>query len=180
MALSIIMKNDICPICLSNNSVDYLLTHDFRLHTTKSSILLKKCCNSMCMHIWSAIIPSKKEIKSFYKDEFYQHSKKSTDLITYLNRKRFLKCINNNKSGRTKVLDVGAGDGSLVLFNGEIFKTYNEKITYISASGAKYEQFRTFAIKLVMTLNRVSQDSFIGIPKIINLRAIALDSEGTP
>ena len=60
------------------------------------------------------------------------------------------------------------------------FKTYNEKITYISASGAEYEQFRTFAIKLVMTLNRVSQDSFIGIPKIINVRAIALDSEGTP
>ena len=108
--------NDICPICLSHNSVDYFLTQDYRLDTTKSSILLKKCCNSMCMHIWSAIIPSKKEIKSFYKDEFYQHTKKSTDLITYLNRKRFLKCINNNKSGRTKVLDVGAGDGSLVSF----------------------------------------------------------------
>ena len=60
------------------------------------------------------------------------------------------------------------------------FKTYNEKITYISTAGAKYDKFRTFSIKLVMTLDRVSQDSFIGIPKIVNLRAIALDSEGTP
>jgi hypothetical protein len=31
-----------------------------------------------------------------------------------------------------------------------------------------------------MTLDRVAQDSFIGIPKIVSLRAIALDSEGTP
>ena len=60
------------------------------------------------------------------------------------------------------------------------FKTYDEKISYLAASGAQYERFRTFAIKLVMTLDRTSQDSFIGIPKILNLRAIALDSEGTP
>ena len=60
------------------------------------------------------------------------------------------------------------------------FKTYDEKISYLAASGAQYERFRTFAIKLVMTLDRTSQDSFIGIPKILNLRAIALDSEGSP
>jgi len=60
------------------------------------------------------------------------------------------------------------------------FKTYDEKISYISGGDARYEKFRTFSIKLVMTLDRVSQDSFIGIPKIANLRAIALDSEGTP
>ena len=60
------------------------------------------------------------------------------------------------------------------------FKTYDEKISYLATSGAKYERFRTFAIKIVMTLDRTSQDSFIGIPKISNLRAIALDSEGTP
>ena len=60
------------------------------------------------------------------------------------------------------------------------FKTYDEKIAYISASGGKYERFRTFSVKLVMTLDRVAQDTFIGMPKIVNLRAIALDSEGTP
>ena len=60
------------------------------------------------------------------------------------------------------------------------FNTFDEKITYISGGGGTFERFRTFAIKLVMTLDRVSQDSFIGIPKIANLRAIALDSEGTP
>ena len=60
------------------------------------------------------------------------------------------------------------------------FKTYDEKISYLAASGAQYERFRTFAIKLVMTLDRTTQDSFIGVPKIANLRAIALDSEGTP
>jgi hypothetical protein len=60
------------------------------------------------------------------------------------------------------------------------FKTIDEKITYLAGTGAKYDQFRTFSIKLVMTLDRVAQDSFIGIPKIVSLRAIALDSEGTP
>jgi len=60
------------------------------------------------------------------------------------------------------------------------FKSYDQKISYLAASGAQYERFRTFAIKLVMTLDRTSQDSFIGIPNILNLRAIALDSEGTP
>ena len=60
------------------------------------------------------------------------------------------------------------------------FNTFDEKITYISGGGGTFERFRTFAIKLVMTLDRVSQDSFIGIPKIANLRAIALDSEGSP
>ncbi len=114
MIFLVVMNNHKCPICLSNNTVDHFLTYDYRLHTTKSSILLKKCGNSKCMHIWSAVIPTKKEIESFYKDEFYQHSKKSTDLITYLNRKRFFKCINNGV--RTKVLDIGAGDGSLVSF----------------------------------------------------------------
>ena len=60
------------------------------------------------------------------------------------------------------------------------YKTSDEKISYLSASGGKYERFRTFSIKLVMTLDRVAQDTFIGMPKIVNLRAIALDSEGTP
>jgi len=60
------------------------------------------------------------------------------------------------------------------------FKTFDEKISYISGGDARYEKFRTFSIKLVMTLDRGSQDTFIGIPKIANLRAIALDSEGTP
>ncbi|SVC55743.1 uncharacterized protein METZ01_LOCUS308597, partial [marine metagenome] len=60
------------------------------------------------------------------------------------------------------------------------FNTFADKITYVSGGGANYQNFRTFAIKLVMTLDRVAQDSFIGIPKVINLRAIALDSEGTP
>ena len=60
------------------------------------------------------------------------------------------------------------------------FKTYNEKITYISSGGAEFERFKTFSIKIVMSLDRASQDTFIGIPKIANLRAIALDSEGSP
>ena len=60
------------------------------------------------------------------------------------------------------------------------FNTINEKITYLAGSGAEYDKFRTFSIKVVMTLDRLAQDTFIGIPKIVSLRAIALDSEGTP
>jgi len=60
------------------------------------------------------------------------------------------------------------------------FKTFDEKISYITPGGARYDKFKTFSIKLVLTLDRVAQDTFIGIPKIVNLRAIALDSEGTP
>ena len=31
-----------------------------------------------------------------------------------------------------------------------------------------------------MTLDRVNQSTFIGIPKITDLRAVALDTEGKP
>jgi len=60
------------------------------------------------------------------------------------------------------------------------FKTFDEVISYVDSGGAKYTRFRTFSIKVVMHLDRASQDSFIGMPKMINLRAIALDSEGKP
>ena len=40
------------------------------------------------------------------------------------------------------------------------FKTYNEKITYISSGGAEFERFKTFSIKIVMSLDRASQDTF--------------------
>jgi 2-polyprenyl-3-methyl-5-hydroxy-6-metoxy-1,4-benzoquinol methylase len=90
------------------------------------------------MHIWSDVIPSKKEIESFYKDDFYQHSKKSTDLITSLNRKRFLKCINKKKGVITKLLDIGAGDGSLDSFLKERgFDAYGVEPSKIGRSIAK-------------------------------------------
>ena len=60
------------------------------------------------------------------------------------------------------------------------FKSFDEVISYVDSGGAKYTRFRTFSIKVVMHLDRASQDSFIGMPKMINLRAIALDSEGKP
>ena len=76
--------------------------------------------------------------------------------------------------------DTAAGTFSLNAqdFKRFTFKTNDEKITYINSDGTRFEKFKTFAIKLVMTLDRVSQDTFIGIPKIVNLRAVALDSEG--
>ena len=103
-----------CPICSSKKSDEYIVTHDYRLATTRKPIPLRKCKNSECMHIWSSNIPSDEEIKSFYKEEFYKHSKKKTDIITRLNRTKLLKCINRN--GEKKILDVGAGDGGLVAF----------------------------------------------------------------
>ena len=60
------------------------------------------------------------------------------------------------------------------------FVTPDEKITYKNSSGTVFQTFRTFAIKIVMRLNRASQDTFIGIPRLKNVRAIALDSEGQP
>ena len=61
-----------------------------------------------------------------------------------------------------------------------IFNTPDEKITYKNGAGTVFQSFRTFAIKIVMRLNRASQDTFIGIPRLKNVRAIALDSEGNP
>ena len=44
----------------------------------------------------------------------------------------------------------------------------------------KYNDFKTFAVKIGFTLDRVSQDTFIGIPRISDIRVIALDSVGVP
>ena len=118
------MKNKSpCPICHSESIESHMVTYDFRLKTTKDKIFLSKCNNSDCMHIWSALIPSEEEIKSFYKNDFYKHSKKQTDPITSLNRNNFLSCL--RKYGGNKILDVGAGDGSFVSFLRE--KGFNAK-----------------------------------------------------
>ena len=60
------------------------------------------------------------------------------------------------------------------------YKTEDEYITYQNTDGARFNKFRTYAIKVVMTLDRVNQSTFIGIPKITDLRAVALDTEGKP
>ena len=106
--------NKNCPICLSEDIKNYYHTFDYRLATSKSKVLLKKCNNNACNHIWSAVIPTSEELDTFYQAEFYQHSGKKIDPVTLINRNFFLICI--SKFSGKKVLDVGAGDGSLVSF----------------------------------------------------------------
>ena len=65
-------------------------------------------------------------------------------------------------------------------FKQYVYKTEDEYITYQNTDGARFNNFKTYAIKVVMTLDRVNQSTFIGIPKITDLRAVALDTEGKP
>jgi hypothetical protein len=65
-------------------------------------------------------------------------------------------------------------------FKSFTYKTNDQYISYKNSTGTKFNSFRTFAIKIVFALNRVAQDTFIGIPKISDIRAVALDSEGQP
>ena len=60
------------------------------------------------------------------------------------------------------------------------FKTKEQFINYTDSAGQKYNDFKTFAVKIGFTLDRVSQDTFIGIPRISDIRVIALDSVGVP
>ena len=61
------------------------------------------------------------------------------------------------------------------------YKTVDEKINYTSNDGTTvFTNFRTFAIKVVFTRDLDIQTTFIGIPKISDLKAIALDSVGNP
>ena len=60
------------------------------------------------------------------------------------------------------------------------FKTKEQFINYTDSAGQKYNDFKTFAVKIGFTLDRVSQDTFIGIPRISDVRVIALDSVGVP
>jgi len=61
-----------------------------------------------------------------------------------------------------------------------VFKTEDEYINYTNSDGTIFDTFRTFAIKIAFTMNRAAQTNFIGIPKVIDMRAIALDSVGVP
>jgi len=63
-------------------------------------------------------------------------------------------------------------------FKQYVYRTADEVISYTDSVGAKYDKFRTFAVKIVFTLDRDVQTTFIGIPKITDLRVVALDSEG--
>ena len=63
-------------------------------------------------------------------------------------------------------------------FKQYVYRTADEVISYTDSAGAKYDKFRTFAVKIVFTLDRDVQTTFIGIPKITDLRVVALDSEG--
>ena len=61
------------------------------------------------------------------------------------------------------------------------YKTVDEKINYTSNDGTTvFTNFRTFALKIVFTKDLNTQTTFIGIPKIADLKAIALDSVGNP
>ena len=61
------------------------------------------------------------------------------------------------------------------------YKTVDEKINYTSNDGTTvFTNFRTFAIKVVFTRDLDVQTTFIGIPKISDLKSIALDSVGNP
>jgi len=59
-----------------------------------------------------------------------------------------------------------------------VFKTFDQYISYTNQDGTVFDNFRTFAIKIAFTVNRASQTNFIGIPKVLNMKAIALDSAG--
>jgi len=61
-----------------------------------------------------------------------------------------------------------------------IFKTNDQYINYTNSEGTVFDTFRTFAIKIAFTLNREVQNTFIGIPNIQDMTAIALDSVGIP
>ena len=61
-----------------------------------------------------------------------------------------------------------------------VYKTEKEFINYTNESGSRFNTFRTFAIKIVFTLDRVAQSTFIGIPSVTDLKVIALDSVGSP
>jgi len=61
-----------------------------------------------------------------------------------------------------------------------VFRTKDEYISYTNSDGSLFDTFRTFAIKIAFTLNRDVQTTFIGIPKILDMKAIALDSVGVP
>ena len=61
------------------------------------------------------------------------------------------------------------------------YKTGDEKINYTSNDGTTvFTNFRTFSIKVVFTRDLDIQTTFIGIPKVTDLKAIALDSVGNP
>jgi len=64
-------------------------------------------------------------------------------------------------------------------FKQYVFKTKDEKISYKSDT-ATFSTFRTFVAKIVFTRNEDSQTTFIGIPKVSDLKVIALDSVGNP
>ena len=61
-----------------------------------------------------------------------------------------------------------------------VYKTKDEVISYSVPGASTYKSFRTFAIKLVFTRDVNVQTTFIGIPKVTDLKVIALDSEGNP
>ena len=58
-------------------------------------------------------MPDQDEIKEYYNHEFYDVAFKREDPITLLNRTYHASLIKKYCNGK-KVLDVGAGDGSLV------------------------------------------------------------------
>ena len=64
-------------------------------------------------------------------------------------------------------------------FKQYVFKTKDEKISYVSGT-ATFSSFRTFAVKIVFTRDKDVQTTFIGVPKVTDLKVIALDSEGNP
>lgn len=61
-----------------------------------------------------------------------------------------------------------------------VFRTQDQYISYTNDEGTIFDNFRTFAIKIAFTLNRDAQTTFIGIPKVLDMKAIALDSVGVP
>ena len=61
-----------------------------------------------------------------------------------------------------------------------VYKTSDEVIAYTVPGSSTFTTFRTFAIKVVFTRDTDVQSTFIGIPRITDLKVIALDSEGNP
>jgi len=54
------------------------------------------------------------------------------------------------------------------------FVSSDGKIEYLNTAGTSFEDFSTFAVKIVLTMNRSSQKNSINVPRVRDLRAIAV------
>ena len=88
---------------------------------------------------------------------------------------------NENFDDKPYILMEQETSAGLFSLNEDDFKQYTYKTVDEKINGTTvFTNFKTFAIKVVFTRDLDIQTTFIGIPKISDLKAIALDSVGNP